>query len=272
ELPIERELPVVDSTVQVRVPKEAPFHFHFEQLAPPDPVIKQSGYSTIYSWRLGKTAAKPREVLSPPRGGARLILSTFPDWGSFVEWYGRLCKLADEMTPEITAKAEQLIGDAQSTKEKVLAVYNYVSGLRYVAIPLGVNSLRPHAAVNVLQNQFGDCKDKANLFNALLHSLNIEAQLVLVPRFSQAYQNVPGLPFNHAISGVNLGSEIVYVDTTDEVCRFGLLPPGDPGRNVLVLDGTNGTLTELPLPESKEHRLELKGLMTCAGMGCLHAR
>ena len=45
----------------------------------------------------------------------------------------------------------------------------------------GIGRYQPHAAGEVLRNQYGDCKDKANLFNALLHSLKIEANLVLVP-------------------------------------------------------------------------------------------
>jgi DNA polymerase III sliding clamp (beta) subunit (PCNA family) len=60
-------------------------------------------------------------------------------------------------------------------------------------VPLGVNSHRPHAAANVLRNQYGDCKDKANLLNTLLRSLGLDAQLVLVPRFSQAHEAAPGL-------------------------------------------------------------------------------
>ncbi len=141
------------------------------------------------------------------------------------------------MTPEIAAKAKELTREAKDDREKVLALYNYVTRLRYVAVPLGVNSFRPHAAANVLQNEYGDCKDKANLFNTLLRSVGIEAHLVLVPRFSQAHEDLPGLSFNHAISQVNLGGETVWVDTTDDVCRFGMLPPGDPGRKVLVIDG-----------------------------------
>ena len=89
-------------------------------------------------------------------------------------------------------RPKELTRDAKNDRDKVLALYNYVTSLRYVAVPLGVNSFRPHAAANVLQNQFGDCKDKANLFNALLHSLKIEAHLVLVPRFSQAHERLPG--------------------------------------------------------------------------------
>jgi len=142
-----------------------------------------------------------------------------------------------------------------------------VTSLRYVAVPLGVNSFRPHAAANVLQYQFGDCKDKANLFNTLLRSLNIEAHLVLVPRFSQAHDDMPGLAFNHAISSVALGGETIWVDTTDDVCRFGMLPPGDSGRKVLVIDGKTSALTQLPNPDASQHQLKLHATVDCSEPG-----
>jgi hypothetical protein len=267
EIPVGEPLPVVESTLDVSVPKEAPFHFALDQIAAPDPAVAQGNYGATYSWRFTNIPPQERDILAPPRQRPRLMISTFPDWRAFADWYGRISKLADEVTPEIAAKAKELTRQAESGQDKVLAVYNYVSGLRYVAVPLGVNSFRPHAAAKVLQNQFGDCKDKANLFNALLRALNIDARLVLVPRFGQAYDEIPGFAFNHAISQVTMDRKTLWVDTTDEVCRFGMLPPGDPGRKVLVLDGKTGSLTQLPPAQSGEHRLSLHGKLDCSSLG-----
>ena len=265
ELPLVQDLPALTSTLVVRVPNDAGFHFGFEAISAPDPKVEQGTYSTSYTWQFPGLPAPPHEPLTPPRRQPRLLLSTFKDWKGFSEWYGRVSQLADEVTPPIAAKAAELTRGATTQADKVQAIYNYVSGLRYVAIPLGVNSFRPHAAANVLQNQFGDCKDKANLFNALLHSVGVEAHLVLVPRFSQAYDDIPGLAFNHAISLVTLAGRRIWADTTDEICRFGLLPPGDSGRKVLVVDGLAAALTQLPAPVASEHRLELKGQVNCSG-------
>jgi hypothetical protein len=265
EAPIGQEQPTVETTVEVGVPKGTPFHFALEQISAADPVIKQTSYGTTYLWRFEDVPPQSREILAPPGQHSRLLISTFPDWAAFAEWYDRISKLTDEVTPEIAAKAEELTRDAKSERERVLALYNYVTGLRYVAVPMGVNSFRPHAAANVLQNQFGDCKDKANLFNALLHSLKIEARLVLVPRFTQTHEGLPGLSFNHAISRVTLNGETMWVDTTDDVCRFGMLPPGDPGRKVLVIDGQTSALTQLPAPDPKAHCLALRGEVDCTG-------
>jgi transglutaminase-like putative cysteine protease len=264
EIPVGEDLPVVASTLEVSVPKDAPFHFAVENIAAADPTIRQGNYGTTYSWRFNHVPAHQSEILAPPNQEPRLMVSTFADWQDFADWYGRISQLTDEVTPEIAAKARELTRDARADRDKVLAVYNYVSGLRYVAVPLGVNSFRPHAAANVLENQFGDCKDKANLFNALLHAVNIDARLVLVPRFSQAHNEIPGLSFNHAISRVTLGQDTFWADTTDEVCRFGMLPPGDPGRKVLVIDGGSHALTQLPAARPGDHRLDLQGELTCS--------
>jgi len=263
EIPIGRELPALEVAIEVTVPKDASFHFGLEQIAAVDPVIKQTSYGTTYFWKFENLPAPVHEQLAPPREHSRVLISTFPDWAAFAGWYGRISKLTDETTPEITAKAGELSSQSKTDREKVLSVYNYVTGLRYVAVPLGVNSFRPHSAVSVLQNQFGDCKDKANLFNALLHALKIDAHLVLLPRFSQAYDNLPGLAFNHAISQVLLEGEPIWVDTTDDVCRFGLLPPGDPGRKVLVIDGKSSALVRLPQPLARDHTLKMSASVDC---------
>jgi hypothetical protein len=52
---------------------------------------------------------------------------------------------------------------------------------------------------------------------------------------------------------------VLWVDTTDEVCRFGLLPPGDPGRKVLVIDGHATGLTQLPDADPVQNHLQMRG-------------
>ena len=264
-IPLVSELPVLDSSVQISLPKDSAFHFAFDQFAAADPAVKQSAYGSEYSWRFQDLPADEHEALSPPTRGPALLISTFPDWDDFTGWYTRISQLADTVTPEISAKATELTADAKTDRERAVLLCNYVTSLRYVAVPLGVNSFRPHAAANVLQNQYGDCKDKANLFNTLLRSLNINASLVLVPRFTQARDSLPGFAFNHAISRVSLGDETIWVDTTDDVCRFGMLPPGDPGRKVLVLDGKSHSLTQLPPPTPNAHQLKIHARVNLSG-------
>lgn len=267
QIPLDSEIPILQETVRVSVPRGGAFHFAFENHTADDPVVKQTEYGTSYSWTLDNLPARTREALSLPRAEPRLLISTFPDWNDFAQWYARICQLSDEITPEITAKAAEITRGLNTDEEKIAAVFRYVTALRYVAVELGINSFRPHAAAAVLQNQYGDCKDKANLFNTLVRSLNLDglsASLVLVPRFSQANEQTPGLAFNHAIARIVQRDKTYWVDTTDDVCRFGMLPPGDPGRNVLVIDGKSTTLTALPQPQARDHRVESHATLKCA--------
>ena len=44
-----------------------------------------------------------------------------------------------------------------------------------------------------------------------------------------------------------------------------MLPPGDPGRKVLVIDGGTNALTQLPAPDPREHVLKVRGEVDCSG-------
>src|SRR6185503_13521383 len=52
---------------------------------------------------------------------------------------------------------------------------------------------------------------------------------------------------------------------TDELARFGLLPPGDPGRTVLGVDGVAVGLGRLPDPEPAAHRLTVRVRLRAEG-------
>ncbi|MEZ0297122.1 MAG: transglutaminase domain-containing protein [Candidatus Methylacidiphilales bacterium] len=260
------DMPSVSRVIEVRVPSKGAFHYLFhripEGVTVPEPITVATRYAKVWRWTLANMPANSRENLAPEETAPVLLFSTFPDWKDFSRWYWRLIQDADRITPEIVAKAKEVTKDAKTDRERVIALFNFVTRMRYVAVPMGVNSHRPHAAANVLANNYGDCKDKANLLNTLIRSLkmpDVEAHIVLVPRMSQAFDNLPGLAFNHAISRIKVGQEIIWADSTDDNARFGLLPPGDPGRKVLVIDGKTMTrLDTLPSPQPANQVVELR--------------
>ena len=265
EVPLAEQDPVLDAEVEVRVGSRSAFHHAFRNMPSVQPEQAETRYGRVLKWRFRGLPPIRDEPLAPPDRTPRLLLSTFPDWEAFASWYRGLIRQADQLTPEIAARAKEVTASARTEREKVVALYNEVTRLRYVAVPLGVNSHRPHAAANVLKNRYGDCKDKANLFNTLLGALGIHSDLVLVPRFTQADEAVPGLAFNHAISRVRLESGVIWADTTDDVSRFGLLPPGDPGRKVLVIGDGPAALTLLPAPDPADHALRITGRVELGG-------
>ena len=257
EIPLNDQVPIVVQKVEVSVPEKSAFHFRFCQTPASDPVVSHTAYGSTYAWQFQNIPAAPQEPLSAYDANPILAVSTFPDWAAFAGWCRRIMHGSDTITPEITAQAQELVKDAKTDREKIAAVTQFVTNFRYVSIPLGVNAYRPHAAANILRSRYGDCKDKANLLNTMLDSLGYKTSLVLVPRFLQAYDDLPGFGFNHAISQVQLDGKTLWIDSTDDVCHIGLLPPGDPGRNVLVINDAADKLTMLPKPSAQDHRLTL---------------
>jgi transglutaminase-like putative cysteine protease len=258
ELPLGERLPVLDTQLEVTAPAEAPLHTALLDAPAHEPERRASRYGQTRVWRLRDLAPAGREALTRPERVPRVVLSTFPDWAEFAAWYRRLVREADVSTPEIQAQARALTAGLATPRARAAALSDFVTRLRYVALPFGVNSHRPHAAARVLAQRYGDCKDKANLLNALARAVGLEAQLVLVPRFGQAYAELPGAGFNHALSRLRLDGRWVYVDSTDEVARFGFLPPGDAGRRVLPIAEDVDSLVELPLPEASGQRLVVR--------------
>jgi transglutaminase-like putative cysteine protease len=63
-----------------------------------------------------------------------------------------------------------------SPDEKVNALYNAVSlHVHYVGLSFGIGRYQPHAAEDVLSNEYGDCKDQQTLLAALLKAEDFDA-------------------------------------------------------------------------------------------------
>ena len=142
---------------------------------------------------------------------------------------------------------------AKTRLEKIRKAYEFVSALRYVAIEFGVNGIRPRTPAVVLQNRYGDCKDKANLLIALLANMGIDGQFVLLNRFSSTDVDFPSWQFNHAIAYVPKAPDAgqpddLWLDTTDSTAPFPTLSPGDIGRNALVFDKDSGQFLTVTAP------------------------
>ena len=257
EVQLANENPTVNLKVEIRLPSTEAFHFKLLRQPTTDPMVSKTEYGSLYSWQFHDLPAVLEEPLSPPEQAPALVITTFPDWAAFSDWYIRLIRDSNKPEPELTAQAQALIVGAKDDEDKIERVTRFVTNFRYVSVPLGVNSFRPHSALHVWQNRYGDCKDKANLLATLLTAVGFKTHLVLVPRFSQAYADLPGFAFNHAIAAVDLPGKTLWIDSTDDVCRFGLLPPGDPGRQVLVVDDQVNALTPLPISKIEDHHLTI---------------
>ena len=248
-------LPIKTFTLRLATPAAKGFQHRFldvEAFPGLDPAAfateQDNPFTDARSWTWHDLPALPRErdQLEQAAPTPRLAVSGYRSWDEYIDWARRLMRGTDEVTPEIERKARELTAGLATDEEKIRALYGYVADLRYIALEGGANAWRPRFADSVLLQQYGDCKDKANLLVTLLRAAGLQGHLALVRRAAPFTEDVPGCHFNHAIMAVKRPQGLMWLDPTDEVCPFGMLPPGDPGQRALLFTGDTASFHTVP--------------------------
>ena len=108
-------------------------------------------------------------------------MTTFRSWEEVGHWYGELARSQAVVTPQIQAKAAELTKGLTSDEDKMRAMYDFVSThYHYVSLSFGIGRYQPHPAEDVLENEYGDCKDKHTLLAALLKAAGYDAWPALI--------------------------------------------------------------------------------------------
>jgi tetratricopeptide (TPR) repeat protein len=261
----------LDEEVEVNVPGEGAVKVKSPELKP---AITETGNRRIYTWKTANHEAKkndePRREFPPPS----ILLSTFKSWEELGRWWNGLEQQAVTPTPEIQAKAAELTRGAATREEEVRALYNYVAtGFRYISISFGMGRYQPHAADEVLKNEYGDCKDKHTLLASLLEAVGIEAYPVLMNSSRHIDSDVPSPgQFDHVITAVPEtphASKLIWLDTTTEVAPFGFLAFVLREKQALVIPGAAQPLlvtTPADPPFKPFRRFEIEAKLNESGV------
>ena len=197
-------------------------------------------------------------------------MSTFADWQQVGQWYAKLQGDRVVVDESVRKKAAELTRGAATPVEKARRLYDYVArNIRYVSISFGVGRLQPHAASEVLQNGYGDCKDKHTLLQSLLQAENIQSYPVLISSYRELDADVPSpAQFNHEITAAELGGEVTWLDSTAEVAPYGLILYQLRNKQALLAaNGKTGGLRRTPANSPVKNQLifRLDGKFTEAG-------
>ncbi len=151
--------------------------------------------------------------------------TTFHSWTEVGDWYRGLALKQADASDAIRARADELTKDAKTPEDQVRALYNFVSThTRYVGIDFGIGRYQPHTAAEVLSDQYGDCKDKDTLLEALLHAKGFSTAPALIGAGIAPVPEVPSpAVFNHVITTVNLPSGRIWLDSTPLASPYGYL-------------------------------------------------
>ena len=192
--------------------------------------------SSRFRYTYAHTGAAPKfaDQVDTMHHATTLVLGTFGSWADVASAYR--VRATPKVTPEIRTTALEIVQGARSLAQRVERLHHWVArNVRYVAVTVNDGGFVPHDAQRVLDNLYGDCKDKAMLLEALLAAVGIEAGPVLVN--TDAVYELPPQPtpfaFNHAI--VHVPALSLYLDPTHIHARTGTLPDYLMGKPVLLV-------------------------------------
>jgi tetratricopeptide (TPR) repeat protein len=254
---------MLDEELDVDVPSDRPLKL--KNKPGMDPKISEENGRRLYHWTSShlereddtkdkddKDKEKKRRKKRAEEERPDVQLTTFVSWEQIGRWYASLEKDRRAPSPEVRAKAQELTKGLDTDLDKVQALYDFVAkNFRYVSLSLGLGRYQPHAAGDVLHDQYGDCKDKHTLLASLLEAEGMHASSVLINSSRKLDPDVPSpAQFDHVITMLPMTTphEEVWMDTTSEVAPFRLLAYTLRHKLALVIPANGGTphLEETP--------------------------
>jgi len=157
--------------------------------------------------------------------GPLIIVSSFKDYGAISSAYEKEARPKGRPTEKIRRLANELTAGAGTDLEEAKIICTWVAkNVRYAGNSMGIGSIVPHDAEQVLGNKLGDCKDHVVLLQALLASAGIDSTAVLVHSGGSFKLPVIASPevINHVI--IYIPRLDLYFDPSSEYTPFGLLP------------------------------------------------
>jgi tetratricopeptide (TPR) repeat protein len=263
---------VLDEELEVDIPKDRTIKLKTKPGV--DPKITEENGRRLYRWTSShleredddknKDKDKKKKKKKKPEDEVPAVqLTTFANWEDVGKWYAGLDRDRRQPTPEIRAKADELTKGLNTDLEKVEALYDYVAkNFRYVSLSLGLGRYQPHAAADVLHNQYGDCKDKHTLLSSLLEAKGMHASSVLINSSRKLDPEIPSpSQFDHVITLLAMGKEEVWMDTTTEVAPFRLLSFNIRKKQGLVIPvdapaHLEETPADTPMPNTQVQTVE----------------
>ncbi len=226
---------VLDEELEVSVPEGRAVKVASASV---QPAVTVKDGRKIYLWKTSYLKRVPQPLYpigqAPPPD---VLVSSFTSWAQVGKWWASLEDPQMAPTADIRAKAAELTQGLTTEQQKIQAIYQFVAQqFRYIGISFGVGRYRPHAADAVLGNGYGDCKDKHTLLASLLQAAGITAWPVLINSLQKIDPHVPSPgQFDHVITVVPEGKNLVWMDATSELAPLGLLTYSLRNKQALVI-------------------------------------
>ena len=165
-------------------------------------------------------------------------------------WYNSLTSDIGNDPSSLKEIVNGLTSGKTSDDEKIQAIYYWVQdNIRYIAFEDGIAGFKPASCQKVYKNRYGDCKGMANLTKEMLKLAGYDARLAWIGTRHLAFDySIPSLAAdNHMICALKTDNSFVFLDATQKYSRLGDYSENIQGREVLIEDGDNYILDEIPV-------------------------
>ncbi len=236
----------------------------FEPLSP--------SINDISSWILMSWSSFRHFFLGEIRSGQE-------SWYEIGKNYSLITDTLLKPTKVIKAKTDKIIIGCSSDEDKIKKIYKFVrDNFRYVAVDIEGHRMIPNVPEEVLENQYGDCKDLSGLLISMLSTVGIDAYPVLVktkdagkfierfPSLSQINHVIVAIALKHFADEVSIKNAIVYdeiyfsnagdyviVDPTVPTYSIRQLHSEIQGRNAILCAGYDSRLMIFPAGNFKRN-------------------
>ncbi len=178
----------------------------------------------------------PLDFIAP-----RLIYTNADTWDQVGKWVGEKFYSHVKTDGEVKKKAEQLTKGAKTRAESInklsLYVIKEIRGVGENTLPLGIAGYEPNDANEVLENKYGDWRDKSVLLVSLLRSAGIEAFPHFVMRsaapLAEEYPSMKQFDAVYVYIPEYMGAPL-WVDPFADESEFGYCPNAQGATGLLV--------------------------------------
>ena len=295
---LQHSFPVRESHYSLQLP--AGWEYRAAWLNYPEVKPTQAG-NNRWEWAVNNVQGIRREPQMPPvRGLAGQMIvylfapggagqRTFASWDEMGRWYSALTTGRRQSTPEITNQVQALTASSTTPIQKMQALARFIQrDIRYVAISLGIGGIQPHAAAEVFEHRYGDCKDKATLLSSMLQEIGVSSYYVVINHERDAVQ--PDMPahdgFDHVVLAIKMPEGVdttaltaklqhpklgtlLFFDPTNELIPFGEIGGYLQGNYGLLVTPETGELVELPRQSPATNSVQRAGTLTLDPNGTL---
>ena len=227
----------------------------------PDPAIEEQGKTVTYRWHLTDVEDIPYDANVPAWYDPyqHVIISDFKDWAAVRKKVVKHYQLS-EADLQLLKNKTPFLQQQPSVQKKIEAAVDFVQNeVRYLGFESGLNAYKPHAPGKVLQQRFGDCKDKSLLLCGLLKTVGVQAYPVLVSSTEDKplEDELPTpLSFDHCVVVVDHNGQRFGIDPTMSQQQGPLNQRYYPYQQGLVLDNSSDQLSSLPTVRQQKTRVE----------------